>query len=77
MTKKLKTLDKDVISPDGVGVIVNWNELPVSGSVFVPCINTSEAKRQVRSIFVQRGWQVKCTVRVEKGMLGVRFWRTL
>ena len=77
MPKKPKTLDKNVIYPDGVAVIIDWDKLPVNGSVFIPCIDTLEAKRQVRTIFAGRKWELECVVRVEKDLLGVRFWRTL
>ena len=31
------------LNPDGVRIIVAWDELVIGASVFIPCINTEEA----------------------------------
>ena len=38
----LRTYDLD---PDGVRVVVNWHDVQVGMSVFIPCINTNKAVR--------------------------------
>ena len=60
----LKTND---LSPDGVRIIVNWDDMVTSSSVFILCVNTQAA----------RGWQTESQVRVEDNKLGVRIWRTV
>ena len=39
------------LNPDGVRIIVAWDELVVGASVFIPCINTEEAMKQRIIIF--------------------------
>lgn len=70
----LRTYD---LSPDGVAIRVNWEHLAVGMSIFVPCINTNEAIKQVNKIMSDRHWSVEHRLRIEDGNLGIRFWRTL
>ncbi len=68
-------LTLDQIAPDGVLIIIDWGRLKVGSSVFVPCINTTLAKRQVGEIFARRGWDMRFVIRPERELWGVRFWR--
>jgi hypothetical protein len=68
-------LTLDQIAPDGLLVVVDWSAMQVGSSVFVPCINTTEALKQVRGIFDRRGWTMRVRIYPEKGIWGVRFWR--
>lgn len=73
-----KTLRKDdEIAPDGVRIAVNWDELAIGWSVFVPCIATSRAKNQLNSIATARGIRLRHYICVEQGMYGIRIYRTL
>jgi len=72
--KVLRTYD---LSPDGVAIEVNWEHMAVGTSIFVPCINTSEAIKQVNKIMSDKHWSAEHRLRIEDGNLGVRFWRTL
>ena len=49
----LKTYD---LNPDGVHIVVNWDSMGINASVFILCINTVEATKQIKRIFfhVQR-----------------------
>jgi hypothetical protein len=67
----------DDLNPDGVKVCVNWAKMGVNMSVFIPCINTEEAIRQVQRVFKDKGWQSESRITIESGKLGVRVWRTL
>jgi hypothetical protein len=64
------------IDADGAKIYVDWTQLHVGASFFVPCIKTVETKR----IIHQMAKRIKATVvieeRIEKGMWGVRVWRT-
>ena len=71
---ELRTYD---LSPDGVRVAVDWSQMLAGTSIFIPCINTSEAKKQVKQITVKKGWSIETRVRVEEGRLGVRVWRVV
>lgn len=68
-------LTLDHIAPDGLRIVIDWDEMEVGASVFVPCINTSVAKSQVKAIFQRRGWSMRYTIRPERELWGVRFWR--
>lgn len=70
-------LKKGDLNPDGVHIIVNWAEMGVNMSVFIPCLNTEEATRQVQKVFADNGWQLETRVTIEDNKLGVRVWRTL
>lgn len=70
----LKTND---LSPDGVRIIVNWDDMVTSSSVFILCVNTQAAIEQAKKITNARGWQTESQVRVEDNKLGVRIWRTV
>jgi hypothetical protein len=74
MMKVLRTYD---LSPDGVTVEVNWESMVIGSSIFVPCINTDEATRQVNKIFRDKHWELEHRLRIESGNLGVRFWRIM
>ena len=68
----LKTND---LSPDGVRIIVNWDNMVTSSSVFILCTNTQGAIEQAQKITDSKGWKTKSQVRVENNKLGVRIWR--
>jgi hypothetical protein len=69
-------LTLDQIGPDGVLVVVDWDAMKVGSSVFVPCINTTEALKQVGGIFTRRGWEMRVVIRAENDIWGVRIWRS-
>ena len=59
----LKTYD---LAPDGIHIKVNWECMLVSYSVFILCINTQAAVKQVK---------VETSVVIEDEKLGIRVWR--
>ena len=73
----MKILRSHDLHPDGVKIVVEWDSMHVNTSIFVPCINTEEAKKQVKSVFVQKKWQFLAKITVEKGRVGLRVWSTL
>jgi len=68
-------LRNDDLNPDGVRVIVAWTDMGIGTSVFVPCVNTEEAKKQIKDLFRSKTWKPVIQVRVENSKLGVRVWR--
>lgn len=70
----LRTYD---LSPDGVRVVVKWHEVQVGMSLFIPCINTDRAIRQVNKIIKDWGWNIETRVGVAGDKWGVRVWRIL
>ena len=67
----------DDLCPDGARIIVNWNRFVVGSSIFIPCVDVEEAKKQVLEVTRRRSMKIKAIPRVENGMFGVRFWRLL
>lgn len=43
-------LKSDDLSPDGVRIVVNWDSMVTSSSVFILCVNVQEALRQIKNI---------------------------
>ena len=68
-------LKTDDLNPDGVRIIVNWDDMVTSSSVFILCINVTLAVKQVNDVAKRRNWQIKTQIRVENKKLGVRVWR--
>ena len=68
----LKTYD---LNPDGVHIVVDWDKMDINASVFILCINTVEAKKQIQRIFISKGWQSEIRTIIEDDKLGVRVWR--
>ena len=68
----------DDLNPDGVHIVVKWEDMDVGSSVFIPCINTDKAIQQLKTICVNRkGWDIRAKVVIENPHVGVRVWRIL
>jgi hypothetical protein len=66
------------INPDGLRIVVDWGAMVVGSSIFIPCVNTTEAIQQVKKICVAgMGWDIEARTVVETPYLGVRVWRIL
>jgi len=74
---KQGVLRKDDLNPDGVRIIVKWDDMVTGSSVFIPCINTQEAMRQSAKILVDKDYKTEARVVIENKILGVRIWRTV
>lgn len=66
---------KHDLDPDGVRVVVNWVKFLPNTSVFVPCINTDNAKQQLKQVCDDLGYETTIKIVVDNGKLGVRVWR--
>lgn len=67
----------DDLHPDGVRIVIPWDDMKVGMSVFVPCINTALAERQLGRIAARRKISLDAQERIEDGRFGLRVWRTL
>lgn len=47
----------------------------INASIFIPCINTEEAKSQIKRITAEKDWRVETRVTIENNILGLRVWR--
>jgi hypothetical protein len=63
------------INPDGIRIAINWDAFVVGASIFVPCINTKLAVRQLEVITNDNDFKCCSVVRVENNKMGVRLWR--
>jgi hypothetical protein len=63
------------VCPDGVVINVNWDNLHVGMSIFIPAVNLSRLSKQMQSIAKVKGITLKGFDRIEGGKLGMRFWR--
>lgn len=63
------------INPDGVRIVLNWDKFGPGTSMFVPCINTTDAIAQLRKIAKGLGYDVVVKVVINYTKLGVRIWR--
>lgn len=68
-------LNLAALDPDGVEIIIPWGEMDVGSSVFIPCINTIEAMRQVRTITKFWGWRIHGKAMAKNDIWGLRIWR--
>lgn len=65
------------ISPDGVVFEVDLDRFTVGTSMFIPCINTDKAVRQIKKITKLTSKQLEYRVVIEAEKYGVRIWRVL
>ena len=72
-----KVLKIDDLNPDGVRIVVNWERMVISSSVFILCVDVQEAVRQIKNVAETKGWTLETQVRIENNKLGVRIWRIL
>jgi hypothetical protein len=63
------------LDPDGVRIVVAWDKFTPGTSVFIPCINTTAALRQIDEVTDAHDWVVTTRVRIENRQRGVRIWR--
>ena len=68
-------LKKYDLNPDGVRIIVNWDNMVTGSSVFILSVNVQEALSQIKKVMNDKGWEYQMQIRVEDERLGVRVWR--
>ena len=77
MKMKQGVLKKGDLNPDGVRIIVKWDDMVTGSSVFIPCINTQEAMRQSAKVLIDKDYKTEARVVIENKILGIRIWRTV
>ena len=68
-------LKTDDLDPDGVRIVVNWENMVVNASIFIPCINVEKAKNQVYKITKAKNWEIIIRATIENNKFGLRIWR--
>ena len=71
----MAVLKKYDLNPDGVRIIVNWDDMVTGSSVFILSVNVQEALSQIKKVMNDKGWEYQMQIRVEDEKLGVRVWR--
>ncbi len=59
----------------GMRINSEWHELPVGGSVFVPCADTRNLKNELKAEASRTLYNIHIAEVVELGICGVRVWR--
>lgn len=54
---------------------VNWRKFKKGGSFFIPCLNPSEAKKEIALITQRLRYLTVTKVVIEDGVKGLRVWR--
>lgn len=65
------------LNPDGVPMSIDWDKFGIGASVYIPCINTVKASKQVKYLTARLDMRVQITTRSENGKWGIRVWRTM
>jgi|TARA_R110000868_G_scaffold7392_3_gene40276 hypothetical protein len=65
------------LAPDTIPISVVIKPFVVGASFFLPCIDTTEAKKQAHNLFKKRNITIKTAVVIENERYGVRIWRIL
>jgi hypothetical protein len=60
----------------GLPIKIEWDQLEVKGSFFVPCLDSAPVAAFIKSEGARRGYKMICKQVVEKGRYGLRAWRT-
>ena len=66
----MKPLRLDDLDPDGVKIIVKWDKMVVGASVFIPCINTEKAKKQLKRVAAMKQYETTINICIENGLWG-------
>ena len=66
---------EDVVRPDGIPVMVEWDVLEVGTSVFIPALNHTRLKAQIEAVAARKGMKLYGVPRIEGKKYGMRFWR--
>jgi hypothetical protein len=72
-----KVLKIDDLNPDGLRITVNWGDMEVKSSIFIPCVDTEKGKEQLKKLAKRKNWEFDTQVCIEGGKLGLRAWRTV
>jgi hypothetical protein len=61
---------------EGVEYRVNWDAFTPGTSIFLPCLNCTEVRKQVAKIIRKLGLRTVDKISIEDGVRGLRIWRT-
>jgi hypothetical protein len=64
------------LNPDGLRIVVPWDQIDVGTSVFIPCINERKCRKQIAEICLRLGIATQVRYATHNQHLGLRMWRT-
>ena len=73
----MPVLKIDDIAPDGVRIVIDWDAFELGASMFIPCVDTEEALKQLRKIASRKGIKFNHKAMIVNEKWGLRIWRTL
>lgn len=59
----------------GVSYEVNWRAFTMNASLFFPCLDPRQVRRELRAEMRRLGFKVLYKTVIEQGVRGVRIWR--
>ena len=60
---------------EGISYNVNWRNFKTGYSIFIPCLNSDVAKKEVLRVTKRLKIEVVMKVVIEEGVKGLRIWR--
>lgn len=70
-----KVMKLDDLNPDGLRITINWDNMAVGSSFFLPCINVDKGEKQLKSVAKMKSWKFDIQICIENEKLGLRVWR--
>lgn len=75
--KRSRSREKGVgVYIDNVRLAIDWNRWELGQSIFVPCVDPDTLIQQMRRRAKHHKYVLTAKECVERGLFGVRFWRT-
>jgi hypothetical protein len=65
-----------IVETEGVEYVINWDTFPITGFVFIKCIETDRVSTVIRAHAQRYGVSVALRVGIRNGYWGVGVWRT-
>lgn len=77
MRKRYSTLRTDNVNPDGLQFVIDWKNLSIGASIFIPAINTTHLIKEMHQIAKDKNIKLEERILIDGGKWGVRFWRIM
>lgn len=68
-------IGNEVLTVEGLHMVLHWPSWERGMSVFVPCIDADAVRRQMTKLASKYRYKLASQERVESQQFGVRFWR--
>ena len=75
MWSLMPILKIDYIAPDGARIVVDWDNMGIGYSIFIPCLESEQALKQVKVVTYRKGFEIVSKQEVHDSKIGLRIWR--